>query len=75
MHVTLYNDSNEDGDYEDEGEVIGDPHKVQVSGSGDYTTSDTFHVPSGTNISYRLHSGGVYGRMSATAILFSERDQ
>ena len=44
----------------DEGEVLGNPHKVQVSDSGDYTTSDTFHVPPGINISYRLHSGGIY---------------
>jgi len=60
VHVTLYNDTNGNGKIDD-GEKLDAPHMVQVSGSGDYKTGDTFHVPPGTNISYRLHSGGIYG--------------
>jgi len=51
VHVTLYN-----GDV-----TLGDPHKVEVSGVGQFITSDTFHVPTGTDISYRLRRNGIAG--------------
>ena len=56
VHVTLYN-----GD-----ETLDHPHRVEVSGVGDLTTCDPFHVPPDTEISYRLHSGGVYGGWQKT---------
>ena len=59
VHVTLYNDEDDDGI--EEGEKLSGVHKVEVSGVGDFTTCDMFHVPPTAKLSYRLHRGGVYG--------------
>ncbi|NQT72823.1 MAG: hypothetical protein HQ553_08630, partial [Chloroflexi bacterium] len=64
VSVVLYND--EDGDGIDEGDLLADPHKVEVSGVAQFVTGDTFHVPPGANISFRLRRGGVVGSWQAT---------
>ena len=46
-------------------ELLTDPHTVEVSNVGQFTTGGTFHVPPGTNISYRLRRGGVVGPWQA----------
>jgi hypothetical protein len=44
VYVTLFNDTNGDDVIQDE-EKLSDPHSVEVSGVGSFTTSQTFHVP------------------------------
>ena len=48
------------------GDLLADPHRVEVSNVGQFLTGDTFHVPPITNISYRLRRGGVVGPWQAT---------
>ena len=57
--VVLYND--EDGDGIDAGDLLSDPHTVEVSGIGAFTTGDTINVAFGQTVNYRLRRGGVVG--------------
>jgi hypothetical protein len=40
---------------------LGEAEKVEVSGVGEFTTCQTFHVPPNTSIQYRLYIGGSPG--------------
>ena len=71
VSVVLYND--EDGDGIDRGDLLDDPHRIEVSGVAQFVTGDTFHVPPNTQISFRLRRGGVVGPWQATQ--FSAGDQ
>ena len=65
VSVVLYNDVGDDGTI-DESDLLDDPHRVEVSNVAQFVTDDTFHVPPGANISYRLRRGGVVGPWQAT---------
>jgi hypothetical protein len=73
VEVTLFNDANENSQI-DTGETLGDPHRVEVSGVGQFTTDDTFHVPPGTTIRYRLRRNGVIGPWLTTTFSTGEND-
>ena len=60
VEVVLFNDSNGNGQIEAD-ELLYSPHKLQVSGSGDYTTGQTFTLPTDIQLKGRLHSGSIYG--------------
>jgi len=51
VHITLFNGA----------EQLGDPHKVDISGVGQFTTGNIVHLPPNTDISYRLLRGGIAG--------------
>ena len=59
IEVVLFNDSNENGQIE-ETELLYSPHKLKISGSGDFTTGQTFYIPTDTQLKGKLHSGSIY---------------
>ncbi|MEE9615573.1 MAG: thrombospondin type 3 repeat-containing protein, partial [Anaerolineae bacterium] len=59
INVVLYNDEGDDGI--DAGDLLSDPHRVEVSGLGQFTTGDIFQVAPGATVSFRLRRGGVVG--------------
>ncbi len=60
VHVTLFNDTNGDDVIQDE-EKLADPHRVEISGVGQFTTDQVFHVPPDVQLSYRLRRNGIAG--------------
>ena len=62
--VTLYN-----GD-----EVLGDPHKVEISKVGVFSSGDVVHLPPGKKVSYRLISGEIKGRWQKTTFEAGDLD-
>ncbi|MFC2027921.1 hypothetical protein ACFLU3_04460 [Chloroflexota bacterium] len=71
VSVVLYNDEASDGI--DQSDLLYDPHRIEVSDVAQFVTGDTFHVPPGANINFRLRRGGVVGPWQATQ--FSAGDQ
>ncbi|MBZ0278013.1 MAG: hypothetical protein K8I60_17835, partial [Anaerolineae bacterium] len=65
VHVSLFDASDT---------LLGDPHKVEVSGVGYYTSGDTFHVPPGANLSYRLRRNGIAGPWQQISFAAGETD-
>ncbi|MDA1347620.1 MAG: hypothetical protein O3A47_01950 [Chloroflexi bacterium] len=62
--VTLYN-----GD-----EVLGDPHKVEISKIGVFGSGDVVHLPPGEKVSYRLISGEIKGPWQKTTFEAGDLD-